>query len=455
MTNDLNSEVVVSEDTKVSLGMKFGYGAGDFAFNIGYQVCALYLLYFFTDVFGLEAGVAGMIFMVSKVWDAIVDPVIGIISDHTNSRWGRKRPFLLFVGIPLGFVTFLLFLGPHLTYTMKIVYAATTFIIFSTVIAATNVPYGALTADMTLDSKERSGISAFRMTFALIGTLFAAAATKPLVSLFNNEATGFRWIGAIYGVIIAIVVLITFASVKERVSHTDEERLPFIQNLKVIFSNAPFLLLAGGVTLYMVAINLLAIVVTYFFKYNLNKEGLVSVAFIALFVTAAVFIPAFVWLSNKKSKKFAFNTGMLILIAALTGIYFVSGDNLYAIFALFFIAGIGFSTVFLFPWAMVPDTVEYSEWKTGLRREGTIYGVYFLCFKIGSAVSGFVAGTGLSYFGYVANTQQTQKALDGIRLLITFVPIAFILLGLTFIFFYPIDEACHRKILNELKSKGK
>ncbi|HEY9160234.1 MAG TPA: MFS transporter [Desulfomonilia bacterium] len=441
--------------SKVPLGMKLGYGVGDFAFNLGFQVCALYLIYFFTDIYMLPAAVAGSIFMVSKIWDSVCDPIIGIISDHTNSRWGQKRPFLLFGAIPLGIVTFLLFFGPDLSPGLRIVYAYATFILFSTVIAATSVPYGALTADMTLDAKERSSISGFRMTCALFGTLFAAAATKPLVSLFPDEATGFRWVGAIYGVIIAVIVLISFSSVRERVKHIEEEKLPFKENFRVIIANIPFLLLTGGVTLYMVAINLLAIVVTYFFKYNLQREELVPIAFIALFVTAAVFIPAFVWLSNKKSKKFGFNTGMVILAAALLGMFFVPKDNIYLIFAMFFASGIGMSTVFLFPWAIVPDTVEYSEWKTGLRREGTIYGFYFLCFKFGSAISGFIAGIGLDFFGYVANIPQTATALLGIRLLISFVPLIFIILGMALISFYPIDSAFHKKILGELALRGK
>jgi glycoside/pentoside/hexuronide:cation symporter, GPH family len=441
--------------SKVPLGMKFGYGVGDFAFNLGFQVCALYLIYFFTDVYMLPAAVAGSVFMVSKIWDSVCDPIIGLISDHTDSRWGQKRPFLLFGAIPLGIATFLLFFGPDLSPGLRIVYAYATFILFSTIIAATSVPYGALTADMTLDAKERSSISGFRMTCALFGTLFAAAATKPLVSLFPDEATGFRWIGAIYGVIIAVIVLISFSSVKERVKHIEEKKLPFKENFRVIIANIPFLLLAGGVTLYMVAINLLAIIVTYFFKYNLQRESSVPIAFIALFVTAAVFIPFFVWLSNKKSKKFGFNAGMIILAAALLGMFFVPEDNIYLIFAMFFASGIGMSTVFLFPWAMVPDTVEYSEWKTGLRREGTIYGFYFLCFKFGSAISGFIAGIGLDLFGYVANAPQTANALLGIRLLISFVPLTFIILGMVLISFYPIDSTFHKKILGELEIRGK
>jgi GPH family glycoside/pentoside/hexuronide:cation symporter len=455
MADRQEMKIMETEPARLPLGMKLGYGVGDFAFNLGFQVCALYLIYFFTDIYMIPAAVAGSIFMVSKIWDAVCDPIVGLISDHTDSRWGQKRPFMLFGAIPLGIATFLLFFGPDLPGNLRIVYAYATFIIFSTVIAATSVPYGALTADMTLDAKERSSISGFRMTCALFGTLFAAAATKPLVSLFQNEATGFRWVGAIYGVIIAVIVLTSFASVRERIKHTKEKKLPFRENFQVIIANIPFLYLAGGVTLYMVAVNLLAIVVTYFFKYNLHRESLVPIAFIALFVTAAVFIPAFVWLSNKKSKKFAFNVGMVILGAALVGMFFVPKDNIYLIFALFFISGIGMSTVFLFPWAMVPDTVEYSEWKTGLRREGTIYGVYFLCFKFGSAISGFIAGIGLDFFGYVANVKQTANALLGIRLLISFVPLVFIILGMVLISFYSIDSAFHKKILAELEVRGK
>lgn len=446
---------ITSEPTRLPLGMKLGYGVGNFAINLGFQVCALYLIYYFTDIYMLPAAVAGSVFMVSKIWDSACDPVIGLISDHTKSRWGQKRPFLLFGALPLGVAMFLLFFGPDLSAGMRIVYAYVTFILFSTAIAATSVPYGALLADMTLDAGERSNISGFQMTCALLGTLFAAAATKPLVSLFPDEATGFRWVGALYGIMISVIVLISFASVREMVTHRKEKKLPFRENFQVIIANIPFLFLAGGVTLYMVAINLLAIVVTYFFKYNLNSEALVPVAFIALFVTAAVFIPAFVWLSNKKSKKFAFNVGMTILGAALVGIFFVPKDNIFLTFALFFISGIGMSTVFLLPWAMVPDTVEYSEWKTGLRREGTIYGVYFLCFKFGSAISGFIAGIGLDFFGYVANVQQTANALRGIRLLISFVPLTFIILGMVLISFYSLDSAFHKKILAELEGREK
>ena len=451
---DLDPNFLPNEQTKVPLKMKFGYGSGDFALNLGYQVCALFLIYYFTDVFMISAAAAGSIFLFSKLWDAVSDPLMGIISDHTKSRWGRKRPYLLFGSFPLGLAVFLLFFGPDLSETMRIVYGAATFILFCTAITVVTVPYGAMTADLTLDTTERNTISGFRMTFALLGTLFAAAVTKPLVMAFADEATGFRIIGAVYGVIVAVVILITFATVRERVAHVDEKKQPFKENLRVIFANKPFLLLAASTTLYMITVNMLAAVVNYYFKYNLKAEGLIPIAFLALFVTAALCIPIFVIISNRFGKKIGYNIGMSTLGFALVAIFFLGEKSMALTMILFVLAGVGMSSVFLFPWSIVPDTVEYSEWKTGLRREGTLYGFYFFCFKLGSAIAGFLAGWGLNIAGYVANVEQSAGSLMGIRILITFVPLIFIILGMILISFFPIDEKMHRQIVAQISKRG-
>jgi len=456
MKDDGNVGIASSEimgGNKVPLGMKVGYGVGDFANNLGFQVCAFFLIYFFTDVFVIPAAVAGSIFLISKLWDAVSDPMMGVVSDHTNSRWGRKRPYLLFGAIPLGLSIFLLFLGPDLSENLKIIYSYATFIFFCTAITVVNVPYGSLTADMTLDSKERSSITGFRMAFALLGSLFAAAATKPLAALFPDEATGFRMVGLIYGIIIITIILVAFASIKERVTHVKEERQPFIQNIKVITANHPFIILAVWTILYMVAANLLAIVVNYYFKYNLNAEALIPVAFLALFVTAILCLPLYVFISNRKGKKFAANLGMIILGTMLVVLFFFGEKNHTLTLIFFVISGVGLSTVYQLPWAMVPDTVEYSQWKTGLRREGTLYGCYFFCFKFGSAISGFLAGWGLSLSGYMPNVAQTERALMGIRLMMSVVPLAFIILGMIVLAFYPINDAMHRRIVQEIDSR--
>lgn len=434
---------------RVGVGMKFGYGVGDFAFNLAYQTTALFLLYFFTDVFALGAAAAGTIFLVSKLWDAVSDPMMGYISDHTNSRWGKKRPYILFGAVPLGLALFLLFASPDIPVDMRFIYGLITFIFFCTVITVLNVPYAALTASLTLDIKERANITGYRMTFGLIGTLVAAGATKLIVAAFPDEVTGFRMMSIFYGLIIAVVMFTTFASIRERIVHL-EEKQPFLKNLRVIFVNRPFLILAAATIMFMIAINMLAAVVNYYFKYNLKAEKMIPLAFLALFVTAAALIPLFVYISNKKSKKFAFNLGMGFLALTLIALFFFGERGLTITMVIFIAAGTGMSTVFLSPWAMIPDTVEYSEWKTGLRREGILYGCFFFCFKLGSAIAGFLAGLGLDVFGYVANVEQSESSLLGIRLMISLIPLVFVIAGMVLLSAYPIDEAYHKKMIDDI-----
>ncbi len=440
--------VEVSE--RVSLGMKFGYGIGDFAFNMAFQVTALYLIYFYTDVFMISAAVAGTIFLVSKVWDAVFDPVMGYVCDHTKSRWGKKRPYLLFGSILLGISLVLLFAGPNLSESDRVLYGFFTFIFFCSAITVANVPYGALTADLSLDTRERSSISGYRMTFALLGTLVAAGVTKLLVQSFGNELTGFRAMGVIYAVVIVVILLVTFATVKERGFSSSEIKQSFKKDLALVVKNGPFLILTGATLLVMVAVNTLAAVVNYYFKYNLQAEGMIPVAFLILFVTAAIFLPLFVFISNKRSKKFAFSIGMAIFAIALVLLYFFGEKGLQYTIPILFVAGVGMATVFLCPWAMIPDTVEYSEWKTGFRREGIIYGFFWVSFKIGAAIAGFIAGQGLSLANYIPNVAQSEGTLSMIRLLITVVPVVFILAGMALISRYPIDAEMHRKMLDEI-----
>ena len=441
-------------DSTLSLGVKFGYGIGDFAFNLLLQSTSLFLIYFFTDVFLVGAAAAGAIVLVSKLWDAVTDPLMGVLSDHTHTRWGKKRPYLLFGALPFGLSIFLLFLAPELSATGKVIYGFLTFILFSTAITVVNIPYGALTAVLTQDTRQRSRLTAFRMTFALIGTLAAAGATKPLVGLLTTELQGFRMVGGLYGIIAVAFTLISFASVRERIEQQTAKRETLRSYLRVVFANPPFLFLALATFLFMTAINMMAAVVNYYFKYNLEAEGLIPVAFLALFVTAAVCIPLFVWISNRRSKRFAFALGMGFLALLLIPLYIFGQRSTLLTLAIFVAAGLGMSTIYLCPWSMIPDTVEYSEWKTGLRREGILYGAFFFCFKAGAALAGALVGLGLDLSGYQANVAQTARALAGIRILISLVPLGFIVLGVIVIRFYSITAEKHRQIVAEIHARS-
>jgi len=445
-----------SVDDRLSTRMKIGYGVGDLSFNIAYQTTALYLIFFFTDVFGIAAGAAGMIMFYSKIWDAAIDPGMGYITDHTKSRWGSKRPYILLGTIPLGITFILLFYSPALgSENAKIVYGLITFILFCTAITIVNVPYGAMTADLTLDSNERSVVTGYRMTFAILGALVAAGATLPVVGLLGkgDQVLGFRHMSIVYGVLIVIVLFITFFTVKERVAQPKEESLSLAENLRVIFSNRPFLILAAGTVCHLTAVLTTAAVVNYYFKYNLKNEAMIPVAFLCLFVTAIAFMPLFVKLSTTKSKKYAYNLGIGSFALVLVLLFFFGEKNIYLTLFLFFLGAAGMATNWLSAWSMVPDTVEYSQWKTGWRREGIIYGAFFFCQKFPAALAAFIVGLVLKHVGYTANIEQTPESLMGIRVLLTLIPVGFIILGIVFISMFPIDAKMHGRMLEEIRQR--
>ena len=439
--------------SRLSVGRKLGYGMGDFAANLTFQTVTLYLLFFFTDVFLLAASTAGIVFFISKLWNAVCDPTMGYIADRAHSRWGKNRPFILFGAIPLGIAFALLFAAPDLTGIWRAAYALVTFLLFSTAYSVINVPYGALTANLTLDTHERSSLTGYRMGFAILGTLLGAGATKPLVAFFRNQVIGFRMMGVIYACIGVVVNLITFASVREQVLPPSEERKSLKEDLRLVMDNRPFLLLTVGCIILFVAINILAAMVNYYFKYNLHAESMIPVAFLCFFVAAMVAIPFWVFVSKKTSKKFAFMIGMSLLGLTMLGLLAVPQNQLKVILALLVLGGLGMSTGYLCPWAMIPDTVEFSEWKTGHRREGILYGFFNFAFKFSAAFSGVLAGFGLDFIHYVPNVAQQAGTLKGIHMLMTVVPFLFILVGVMVIFFYPIDAKMHARMIADIEAQ--
>ncbi len=441
----------VSQDGSLSLGTRLGFGVGDFGANLVFQSTFIFLIFYFTDVFGIAAPIAGTIFLISKAWDGISDPVVGYLSDRTRTRWGKKRPYLLFGALPLGLFFFLLFASPPIPQEYKVAYGLVMFLLVCTFYAIVNVPYGALAASMTQDSHERSKLSGFRTFFALMGALVVAGSMKPLVALFPNEAIGFRMTALIFGVIAVAVTYVTFFSVKETVQESDTERYSLKDIRKTIFSNRPFLILSLGTIFHLTALGTLAAMVNYFFKYTMGREAFATVAFLCIFVPAALALPLWVAVSKKLSKKAAFNIGMGLLAVALCVVYFIRDFNPMLLIPAFCLGGIGISTSFLSPWAMIPDTVEYGELKTGLRREGVLYGIFFFGQKLASALAGFLAGQGLGIIGFEANKVQSPQVLEGIRGLMVFAPLVFIVLGIIAISFYPISEKMHREMVGKLQ----
>ncbi len=439
----------------LSISTKVGYGMGDLAANLVFQSILIYLLFFFTDVYGIAAPVAGLIFLVSKIWDGISDPIMGFISDRTHTRWGQKRPYLLFGAIPLGVCFFLLFSPPPLPDHWKPFYALFLFLLVCTFYTIVNIPYGALTASLTSDSHERSKLTGYRMFCAILGTLVVAGATKPLVGLFPDPKIGFAVIAGIFGLIATILTLVTFFSVKEKTQQRSNEKYRLSDIILIIKSNQPFLILSMGMILHLSAVGILAAMVNFYFKYFLKNESFATIALLCMFVSAALALPLWVVISKIFSKKATFNLGMGLLALSLGALYFVTEVNTTILIPVFILAGVGISTIYFSPSAMIPDTVEYSEWKTGLRREGVLYGFYYFGQKLAAAFAGFICGQGLGLIQFEPNIMQAPTALQGIRFLTTLVPITIIVLGIVLISFYPIDARFHKKMVDEIQSKRK
>jgi len=432
---------------------KAGYGVGDFGTNIVLNAVTLYLLYFYTDVFGISPAFAGIIFLVSKLWNACIDPFVGQLVDRTQSRWGRKRPYLLFGAVPFALAFFLLFVGPHFDQTGRSIFAMASFLLFGTALAFVNIPYASLTYVMTDDAHERSSLSGYRMTFAIIGTLIAGVATRPIVGLFSNERAGFRGVGVVFGVILAITTLIAFRSSFEHKEVTKEKRTGFRESLKAMGGNGPFLLLGFAFVACTVSNYVIASTINYYFKYVLGAEKLISIGFLCLFGAAMASVPLWLAVSRRFGKKTAFLAGMILLAAALAVFSFVPAPTTAMVLVILVFAGIGVSTIYLFPWAMIPDTVEYSIWRTGVRQEGFLYGFFTFGLKLSQAFAGFLAGFLLDAFGYVPNAMQGPRALTGISLLMTLVPLAFLVIGIILLFFYPLGTAAYARMEAEMKNR--
>lgn len=446
---------------KVKLSEKLGYGVGDFGANLIFQTIMLFMMYFFTDVFLISASAAGLISFVSKLWDGFTDPVMGYLSDRTRTRWGSKRPYLLFGAVPLGLMFFLLFASPPLPESMKVVYALVLFLLLNTAYTVVNIPYGALTADMTVNAKERSSITGYRMFFAIFATLFIAGATKPLVNLdiFADEAEGFRWVMGFYALLAVMFTLLTFFSVKEKYHSSGTDSFSLSDIKTVLKTNRPFLLLAAGTVFHLAAVSLTAAMINYYFKYVMNREDFIPVAFLSLLGTSILMLPFWVFISNRYSKKAAFNSGMGLLALALLPLYLVDSFSYATVIPLLVAAGAGMSTIYLSPWAMIPDTVEYSQRESGLRREGILYGFFYFGQKLAAGFALLVSGLGLEMSGYLkpeegAALQQNDEAVQGIILLTTLVPVALIFTGSLFIAKYPIDNCMHAEITEDLKKRA-
>lgn len=453
---------------KLSLKVKVGFGVCDLGGNLFFTAIAFLLLNFLTDTVGIEAGLAGLIIMIGKIWDAVMDPTVGFLSDRTVSGMGRRRPWMLWGSVPLFVTMGFMFANPSLFagadwnpaehQTLLFAWGAVVFCLLNTAYASVNIPYTSLTPELTTDYHERTALNGYRFGFAVIGTLLGAGAALPIVGLFPDKTTGFVALGTLFGFLMMVTALATVVTVREpRLEHGIPTE-GFFETYLRVFKNRPYVLIALTYTFHIIAITLVSGIAIYFFKYIHHDESLTTIALLVLLVTAMLFIPVSVLLSKRIGKKAVYGIGMAF-IGVTQMVLYTFGHTQPAVFSfgVMFFMGIGFGFTYALPYAMVPDAIEYDYLLTGKKKEGAFYGMWVFCIKIGQAVALLITGLVLSLTGYLlpAGNQavaQPESAQWGIRLLLGPIPMVMFVVALVFLYYYPLNEKRYNEILREIEA---
>jgi len=445
-------ETVKLHSGKLPFWTKLGFGICDLGGNLFFTMMGFYLLFFMTDVVGLAAGLAGTALMIGKIWDAVTDPTIGFISDKTRTRWGRRRPFM-FVGSLLLFVTMILmFTAPgYETQGQLFIWAVVMYCLLCTAYTLVNIPYGALTPELTTDYNERTVLNAYRMSSAVVGTLLGAGLVLPIVGMAATIRAGWTLSGTVMGAVMMVTALITVLSVREPVHGEAPPAQNIFKSYAQVLGMKTFLTCLIPWTMHITGITIIQGALLYFYIYIYGSEVSFQFALVALLLTSMIFIPIWTVISEKIGKKLSYNMGMFIVSLAVI-ILFIVGHRVpvemtYLIMAF---AGMGFATQYVMPYAIIPDVVEYDYAENGIRREGVFYGLWTLTSKIGQAFAIALSGWTLSIFGYVPDVAQTELSLLGIRLLCGPIPVLFFIIGIVILASYPITREKYQEILDKI-----
>jgi GPH family glycoside/pentoside/hexuronide:cation symporter len=424
-----------------------GYGVGDFAFNLTFTFCSLFLLYFYTDVLGLSATTGGLIIMAALIWEGVTDPIVGVIANKTRSRWGRYRPYLLLGALPLAASFAAMFVPLGLSGASLAIYAFATHLLFRTVYTVVNVPYIALSAQMTTDSLVRGRLAGTRMMFAILCGLVLAGATLPLVKAFGGGASGFFALCLLYGAAVVVILLVCFASTREAVQIT--ERHPTLpEMMRAVRSNPPFLALLAATLMGSVAYTMSSKALLYYMKYQVGSEDAVTTGLAVGLLAAALSMPIWMAVTRRTSKRAVWLSGVVLTTIVALVIYGKTPGTGPLLWTLLAVSGAGNAAFILSFWSMVPDTVEYGQLRTGMRAEGAIFGFVIFSQKVALGLGTGLLGVILDVVGYRANQVQSGGTLHGILVMYTLVPMGLSLAAAACIWFYRLDQPTHARIVS-------
>ncbi|MFM9281244.1 MFS transporter [Paenibacillus jiagnxiensis] len=442
-------------EKQVPFHERISYGLGDVASNLVFTVISSYLMFFYTDVFGLNVAVIGTLFLVARIIDAFDGPAFGILIDRTSTRWGKSRPYFLWLAIPFGVVAVLTFMTPDLSPGGKLIYAYVTYILLGILYAGINIPLSSLLPSLTSNSRERTVVNTYRMVGAQIGALIVNAAVLPLVAFFGggNKQNGFFYTMLMFASIAVVLFFVTFANTKERVQANNNKPIPFKEGIKALKGNTPWwILLIVNVLLFISVImgNQSSI---FYLTYNFNRPDLVPLfnGLSALTLVGILLVPFTAkWLGKRNTLL----TGFSIAVCGQLLIYFgVEASSVALLITGRILGTAGLGLVSGLKFAMIADTVDYGEWKSGVRAPGLLMAASTFGVKFGMGLGGAIAAWIMAAGGYVANQAQTPSALLAIQFNFVWVPLICYVISIVIISFYRLDKV-ESQIKNDLLTKN-
>lgn len=455
---------------RLSIKEKVGYSLGDAASNIYFQTFVVFLPIFYTDVFGLSAAAMGTMLLVTRIFDAVNDPVMGVLADRTETRWGKFRPYIAALALPLAIGGVLAFTTPDLSDTGMLVYAYVTYSLLIVLYTAVNVPYSALMGVITPNSMERTEVSTYRFVAAFVGQFIIGATALTLVERLGggSEQVGWQYTMVVYGLLVIGLLLGTFFLTRERVQPTQAQQGRIREDLKDLIRNRPWVLIAAATVFQLTYIVMRGSATPYYFRYFVQDQQLVLFGS-TIDLTYAVFTSSFVTLGTVATLVGAICTGLftkrldkkttyavfLITSAAFSAFFFLlEPENVLMIYTLNVLVSFFFGSVSVLQWAIYTDTADYGEWKFGRRATGLIMAASLFALKLGLTFGGAIVGWMLGWYGFVeGGVAQGTETLSGIRLLMSFYPAVFGIVGGLIMFFYPLNDQTMVTIEKDLTSR--
>lgn len=446
---------------KLSFWNKFKFGIGDFGMSAVTALLQFYMLFYYTDVVGIDPAVAGTAILVGKLtWDMVNDVLFGYLEDKTVSRWGRRRPYLIFCPIPLALSFWLMLSLPEGMSNVAAFFAIIgTFALYDTFNTLIVTAYYAMTAELTTDYDERTSISTYRMIFNVVGYIFGAGITTVLASAISNAqgiSVRAAWgrVGLIFGILAALTVFIPAFFVRLGPAVSDEPTaMPPMKAILSTLKNKPFVKFMIISMIMSTAFTLVTTMLPYYLIYQMNMGTTQALVMLLMLLTLAIFIIPCSKVANRIGKAKTYALGLTIACTALIVGFFLPSTAQLLMYAIAFVAGMGFSSQWVCPHSMMPDVIEYDELATGERREGIYYGMNGMAGKVTGSLGSAICGWGLKLSGYVENTQQTPKALFSIRFMFALLPAILLLICVPLLIKYPITREGHDKVVEELEAR--